>query len=248
MTSPHNRARKDEIAKNILLPGDPLRAKFAAEEYLDNAKLVTDIRNILGYTGFYKGIPVTIMASGMGGASAGIYSYELFKIYDADRIIRIGTAGGLSEDLKVGELVFPLSASTDSGWAHQYNLKGTFSPAPDFETLQAAIESADSLKLLYTAGMVFSSDCFSQYNALGPDSWKAWADMGAIVQDMETYALYSTAMYLKKKALSILTMTDNCVTGASFKDEERMDGNRNMIVVALETVRRLYDKDNRISQ
>lgn len=242
--TPHNRADKREIAKNVLMPGDPLRARFAAENFLDNAKLVTDIRNVLGYTGYYHGIPVTVMASGMGGASAGIYSYELFKLYDADRIIRIGTAGGLKSSLKVGELIFPLTASTDSGWAFQYNLKGTFSPAPDFETLQRAIESAQSMNLDYSAGMVLSSDCFSQYNALGPDSWKSWAEMGAIAQDMETYALYSNAMYLGKKALSILTMTDNCVTGESFRDEDRMNGNINMIKVALETIRRLNDKDN----
>ncbi len=242
--SPHNRASKDEIAKNILMPGDPLRAKFAAEGFLENARLVTDVRNMLGYTGYYHGVPVTVMASGMGGASAGIYSYELFKLYDADRIIRIGTAGGLKKELKVGELIFPLTASTDSGWAHQYDLKGTFSPAPDFETLEVAIESANSLRLDYSAGMVFSSDCFSQYNALGPDSWKSWARMGAIAQDMETYALYSNAMYLNKKALSILTMTDNLVTGESFNDEDRMNGNSNMIKAALETIRRLNDKDN----
>ncbi len=242
--TPHNRADKNEIAKNILMPGDPLRARFAAESYLEDARLVTDVRNMLGYTGTYHGIPVTVMASGMGGASAGIYSYELFKLYDADRIIRIGTAGGLKSNLRVGELIFPLTASTDSGWAHQYSLKGTFSPAPDFETLQAAIESAEAMKLDYSAGMVLSSDCFSQYNALGPDSWKAWARMGAIAQDMETYALYSNAMYLGKRALSILTMTDNCVTGESFRDEDRMNGNINMIKVALETIRRLNDKDN----
>ncbi len=242
--SPHNRASKDEIAKNILMPGDPLRAKFAAESFLENARLVTDVRNMLGYTGYYHGVPVTVMASGMGGASAGIYSYELFKLYDADRIIRIGTAGGLKKELKVGELIFPLTASTDSGWAHQYDLKGTFSPAPDFETLEVAIESANSLRLDYSTGMVFSSDCFSQYNALGPDSWKSWARMGAIAQDMETYALYSNAMYLNKKALSILTMTDNLVTGESFNDEDRMNGNSNMIKAALETIRRLNDKDN----
>lgn len=236
--TPHNRAAKGEIAKSVLLPGDPLRAEFAAENFLDNAQLVTDVRNVLGYTGTYKGIPVTVMASGMGGPSAGIYSYELFTEYDADRIIRIGTSGGLQKELSVGSLVLAMSASTDSGWASQYDLHGTFSPVPDFGLFMAAAESASSLGYDYTAGMVFSSDCFSQYNALGPDSWKKWAAIGALVQDMETYALYSTAMYTHKRALSILTMTDNCVTGESFKPEDRMKGNSAMIEVALETIRR----------
>lgn len=242
--TPHNRAENNQIAKNVLLPGDPLRAKFAAERFLDGAELVTDVRNVLGYTGTYKGVPVTVMASGMGGPSAGIYSYELYKFYDVDRIIRIGTSGGLQRELEVGELIFALTSSTDTGWAHQYDLKGTLSPAPDFETLEAAIESVKALGYEYTAGMIFSSDCFSSYNALGSDSWKKWAALGALAQDMETYALYSTAQYLKKKALSILTMTDNCVTGESFKDEERMEGNGKMIKVALETIWRLHDKDN----
>ena len=228
----------------MLLPGDPLRAKFAAERFLDGAELVTDVRNVLGYTGTYKGVPVTVMASGMGGPSAGIYSYELYKFYDVDRIIRIGTSGGLQRELEVGELIFALTSSTDTGWAHQYDLKGTLSPSPDFETLEAALQSVKALGYEYTAGMIFSSDCFSSYNALGSDSWKKWASLGALAQDMETYALYSTAQYLKKKALSILTMTDNCVTGESFKDEERMEGNGKMIKVALETIWRLNDKDN----
>ncbi len=242
--TPHNRAENNQIAKNVLLPGDPLRAKFAAERFLDGAELVTDVRNVLGYTGTYKGVPVTVMASGMGGPSAGIYSYELYKFYDVDRIIRIGTSGGLQRELEVGELIFALTSSTDTGWAHQYDLKGTLSPAPDFETLEAALDSVKALGYEYTAGMIFSSDCFSSYNALGSDSWKKWASLGALAQDMETYALYSTAQYLKKKALSILTMTDNCVTGESFKDEERMEGNGKMIKVALETIWRLNDKDN----
>ena len=123
--TPHNRASIGEIAKSVLLPGDPLRAEFAAENFLEDAHLVTDVRNVLGYTGFYKGIPVTVMASGMGGPSAGIYSYELFTHYDVDRIIRIGTSGGLQGDIKVGSLILAMSASTDSGWAHQYDLKGT---------------------------------------------------------------------------------------------------------------------------
>lgn len=234
--TPHNRAKINEIAKKVLLPGDPNRARFVAENFFENPKLVTDVRGILGYTGKYKGIEVSVMASGMGGPSCGIYSYELFTHYDVDTIIRIGTSGGLQEELEVGELVLAMSASTDSAWAHQYNLSGTLSSCPNAKLFSIALRKAEELELKHSAGMVFSSDYFSSYNALGADEWKSWARVGALVQDMETYALYSTAMYLKKRALSILTMTDNCVNGKSFKDEERMEGNRNMIKLALETI------------
>ncbi len=234
--TPHNRAEKGRIAPRVLLPGDPDRATFVANEFLSDAKLVTDVRGIKGYTGYYKGIPVSVMASGMGGPSAGIYSYELYKFYDVDTIIRIGTSGGLQKELVPGDLVLAMTASTDSAWAHQYSLNGTLSPAPDFSLFRSAVKCADELKLRYTAGMVFSSDLFSSYNALGEDEWKRWAEMGALVQDMETYALYSNAMYLKKRALSILTMTDNCVTGESFENSYRMKGNSNMIRLALETL------------
>ncbi len=236
--TPHNRAAVGEIAKSVLLPGDPLRAEFAARNFLEDARLVTDVRGIPGYTGCYEGIPVTVMASGMGGPSAGIYSYELFTHYGVDRIIRIGTSGGLQREIRVGSIVLAMSASTDSAWASQYGLPGTFSPVPDYGLFKAAADSAEALGITFAAGMVFSSDCFSQYNALGSDSWRKWAAMGALVQDMETYALYSTAHYTHKKALSILTMTDSCVTGESFRDEERMQGNSAMIRVALETIRR----------
>ncbi|MGN0906678.1 MAG: purine-nucleoside phosphorylase [Bullifex sp.] len=234
--TPHNRAERKDIAKRVLLPGDPARATFVSDEFLTDARLVTDVRGIKGYTGTYKGMDVTVMASGMGGASAGIYSYELYKFYDVDAIVRIGTSGGLQKELIPGDLVLAMSASTDSGWAHQYGLNGTLSPTPDFTLFRNAVKCADSLGVRYTAGMVFSSDMFSSYNALGEDEGKRWASMGALVQDMETYALYSTAMYLKKRALSILTMTDNCVTGESFEDSRRMKGNSNMIRLALETL------------
>ena len=234
--TPHNRAEKGDFAKRVLLPGDPARATFVAEEFLSDARLVTDVRGIKGYTGTYKGLPVSVMASGMGGASAGIYSYELYRFYDVETIVRIGTSGGLRKDLLPGDLVLAMTASTDSAWAHQYSLNGTLSPAPDFNLFKSAVKCAEALGLGHTAGMVFSSDLFSSYNALGEGEWKKWAAMGALVQDMETYALYSTAMYLGKRALSILTMTDNCVTGQSFRNEERMKGNSAMIRLALETL------------
>lgn len=240
--TPHNRAQLGDFASTVLMPGDPLRAKFCAENYFDEPRLITDVRNVLGYSGFYKGMPISVMSSGMGGPSAGIYSYELFTHYDVDNIIRIGTSAGLKHYIDVGSLIFPLTCSTDSAWAEQYNLKGTFSPCVDFSLLEKAVSSARENNIPFYSGMVFSSDYFSSYNALGEDEWKSFAEMGAIAQDMETMALYSTAMYTHKKALSILTMTDNVVTGKSFKDEERMEGNRKMILVALETALKVYEE------
>lgn len=232
--TPHNRASKADIAPVVLAPGDPLRAKLVAEHFLEDARLVTDVRNVLGYTGVYKQMPVSVLSTGMGGPSVGIYSYELFTEYGVDAIIRIGTCGGLQPSIAVGDLIAAMTASTDSNWAHQYNLKGSLSPVCDSNLLLRALAVAKKLEIPMHAGMVFSSDLFSSYNALGEDSWQAWARMGALAQDMETYALYSTAAWTKKHALSLLTMTDSCVTGQGFGDEMRTVGLYPMIEVALQ--------------
>lgn len=237
--TPHNRASKAEVAKVVLLPGDPIRAALVAQHFLEDATLITDVRNMLGYTGLYKGYPITVMASGMGGPSAGIYSYELFTAYDVQAIIRIGTCGGLKAQVAVGDLVVALTASTDSNWAHQYNLKGTLSPVCDPSLMLRSLFCAKQQQVAIHPGMVFSSDLFSAYNALGEESWKDWAAMGALAQDMETYALYCTAAYCKKRALSLLTMTDSCVTNQGFGDEMRSVGLYPMIKVALETARQV---------
>lgn len=231
--TPHNSAEKGEIAQVVLAPGDPLRARLVAERYLSDAQQVTSVRNVLGYTGLYEGQRVSVMATGMGGPSIGIYSHELFTEYDVQAIIRIGTCGGLSSAVGVGDLVMAMTASTDSLWAHQYNLKGTLSPACDPSLLLSSLAIAKRMHIKAHAGMVFSSDLFSSYNALGADSWKAWAKLGALAQDMETYALYATAAYQGKRALSLLTMTDSCVTGEGFGDEMRTTGLFPMIEVAL---------------
>ncbi len=231
----HNRAKRGDIAPIVLAPGDPLRAKLVAEKFLTDARLVTDVRNILGYTGMYKGKEVSVLSTGMGGPSAGIYSYELYTEYDVEAIIRIGTCGGFQDKVEVGDLVIAMTASTDSAWAHQYNLKGTLSPTCDADLLLLAVEKAKGLQYSHHLGMVFSSDLFSSYNALGEDSWKVWARMGALAQDMESYALYATAAWCNRRALSILTMTDSCVTGSGLPDEKRMTALYPMISVALET-------------
>jgi len=233
--TPHNRAKKGDIAPIVLAPGDPMRAKLVAEKFLTDSRLVTDVRNVLGYTGLYKGKEVSVLSTGMGGPSAGIYSYELFTEYDVEAIIRIGTCGGLQSRIEVGALVFAMTASTDSAWAHQYNLKGTLSPCCDANLLLEAVKHAKELGHAHHLGMVFSSDLFSSYNALGEDSWKAWARMGALAQDMESYALYATAAWCGKRALSILTMTDSCVTNEGLSDDQRMTALYPMLSVALET-------------
>lgn len=232
--TPHNSAGKGDFAPYVLFPGDPARALYVAGSFLENARQVTAVRGMTGYTGTWKGAPVSVMSGGMGGPSAGIYAYELFTEYDVEGIIRIGTSGGLQPEQKPGDLVFALTASTDSAWAHQYGLKGSYSPSVYFPLLEKAVGIARKHGYPFHAGMVFSSDLFSSYNALGGDSWKKWARMGALVQDMETYALYSTAAWTGKKALSILTMTDSCVTGAGLADDKRMTGLEPMIRTALD--------------
>ncbi len=243
--TPHNRAEKGDFAPTVLMPGDPLRARFVAENYLEKPRLVTDVRNVLGYTGYYRGVPVSVMSSGMGAPSAGIYSYELYSFYDVENIIRIGTSGGLQDFIEVGSLIFAVTASTDSSWASQYGLRGTLSPCADFNLLENGVKAVREKGFPYYAGMIFSSDYFSTYNALGSGEWKSFAAMGALAQDMETTALYCTAMYTHKRALSILTMTDNLVNGKSFRDEERMEGNRRMIEVALETAYRIGEDEGK---
>ena len=237
MATPHNSAAKGDIAPTVLFPGDPLRAQYVAEHYFKNPRQVTGVRNVLGFTGTWQGKKVSVMASGMGGPSAGIYAYELYTWYGAERIIRIGTAGGLQPFLKLGDLVLAMSASTDSNYAYQFNLPGTFNPCADFDLLKKAADAASSKGFRYHAGAVFSSDMFSDYNALGSkESWQGWSAMGCLAQDMETYALYCTAARLGKKALSILTHTDSCVTGKGLPKSKRMSTLEPMFETALACV------------
>lgn len=249
MATPHNAASAGDIAETVLLPGDPLRAEYIANNYLKDARKVTDTRNMLGFTGFYTDArgnktSITVMGSGMGGPSCGIYSYELFKFYNVNQIIRIGTAGGLQGFLKPGDLVLAITASTDSNWARQYALPGTFSPTADYELLSNAVDAANEHGYHHYEGGVFSSDYFSEYNALnevtGKNSWEPWARMGCLVQDMETYALYSNAAWLGKKALSILTHTDSCVNVEEHLPyENRIPALEPMFITALETAAKL---------
>lgn len=229
--TPHNAAKPGDIAKKVLMPGDPLRAKFVAETYLENPVCFNTVRNVYGYTGKYKGKEVSVMASGMGMPSIGLYSYELFNFYDVDEIIRIGSAGSLLDDVHVREIVFAIGANTDSNFATQYDLHGTYAPTCSYSLLERAVEEAKKLNVKYHVGNVLSTDVF-----YSTDKTKAlkWKEMGTIAIEMECAALYAVAAYAKKKALGILTISDHVFLGENTTAEERQNTFNKMMEIALE--------------
>jgi len=228
----HNAAGYGEIAKTVLMPGDPLRARHIAENYLDDVRLVSEIRGICAYTGKYQQKEVSVMASGMGAGSMGIYSYELFRYYDVDHIIRVGSAGGLSPHLKLKDLVIGLSSSTDIGYAAQYQLTGTFAPCADFGLAKAAYEYGIGHGINVRAGMLFSGEAFYYEEAI----LRKWADMGALAVEMESAALYMNAAKLGKKALAICTISDLVFSGEKCSVEERQTSFDDMITMALSII------------
>jgi len=232
--TPHNTAKPGEIAPTVLMPGDPLRARHIADTYLENVVQFNQVRGMLGFTGLYKGKRISVMGSGMGAPSMGIYSYELYAHYGVQRIIRIGTCGGLTADVEVGDLLFAMSASTDSNYASQYGLPGVFAPCADYGLLEKAVTAARRFGFRHWTGNVFSSDVFSLYNARGDEGWKKWARMGCAGTDMECYALYCNAAYHGKKALTMLTCSDSNVTRKEMSPEERQSSLTGMFKVALE--------------
>ena len=231
--TPHNAALPGDIAKTVLMPGDPLRAKYLAENYLDRVKEWSSVRGMLGYTGFWQDKIISVMGSGMGAPSMGLYSFELFSHYGVERIIRIGTCGGMTDNVKVGDLVFAQASSTNTNYANQYGLGGTFSACADFGMLEHGVAAANSQGYRYVVGNVFSSDYFSPYSAEGDEGWQKWARMGCIACDMESYALYCNAAYMKKKALTILTCSDSCITGEGLSAADRQTTLANMFRVGL---------------
>ena len=230
MGTPHNKAEARDIAKVVLMPGDPLRAKYIAETYLTEVKCFNSVRNMLGFTGKYRGKELSVMGGGMGIPSISIYSYELYKFYDVDTIIRIGSAGALQENIALKDIVMAQGACTDSRFAYQYELPGTFAPIADFSLLEKAVAEARALEIPFKVGNVVSSDIF--YNAF-PDVAKKWADMGALCLEMEAAALYMNAAKLKKKALAILSISDHIIKGTELSAEERQTGFSNMMEIAL---------------
>ena len=233
MSTPHNSAEKGEFAKTVLMPGDPLRAKFVAETFLSDARLVNNVRGIGGYTGTYKGCPVSVMASGMGMPSMGIYSYELFSFYDVDNIIRIGSAGSIREDVRVRDLVLGIGACTNSNYASQYGLHGTFAPTASWPLLSAAVSAAERLGVRYHVGSLLSSDTF--YNDDAEEANEAWRRMGVMAIEMEAAALYMNAARTGKNALAVCTVSDHLITGEATTAEERQTTFTAMMEVALET-------------
>lgn len=229
--TPHIAAKSGDIAKTVLMPGDPLRAKFIAENYLDDSVCFNTVRNMLGFTGTYKGKKVSIMGSGMGMPSIGIYSYELFNFYDVDNIIRIGSAGGIADDIKLRDIVIGMGASTNSKYADQYKLPGTFAPIADFGLLRKAVEIAEKLKIKTVVGNVLSSDTFYDDNSEVNFLWKK---MNVLCVEMESAALYMNAARAKKKALCIFTISDLVFTGEALSAIERQNTFHDMMKIALE--------------
>lgn len=222
----HNSAKKGEIASSVLMPGDPKRAKFIAENFLEEIKLVNEVRGALAYTGKYKGKEVSVMASGMGDGSMGIYSHELFNEYDVDRIIRVGSAGALSDDLKLGDVIAALSASTDSGYLNHYNFPGVFAPTASAALVKQLIKLDDSVIL----GPIYSTPVFYCDN----EYFEPCKKMGMLAIEMEAAALYANAAELHKDAICLLTISDIIGKEENMTPKEREETFTKMINLALE--------------
>ena len=238
MSTPHISAEKGDFAKTVLMPGDPLRAKFIADTFLKDVRQVTGVRGMLGFTGTYEGRPISVMGSGMGMPSIGIYSYELYTQYDVENIIRVGSAGAMRADLELGSVVAGQGACTNSDFASQYELGGSYAPICDFDLLMAAVESAGELGVKMPVGNLYSSDTF--YDAAGRNM--RFAKMGVMAVEMEAAGLYCTAAYTGKRALAICSISDNLVNGTELSAEERQSTFTNMMKIALEVAVKMAAK------
>ena len=230
--TPHINAKPEDFAKTVLMPGDPLRAKFIAENFLTDARLVNNVRGIQGYTGKYNGKDVSVMASGMGMPSIGIYSYELFNFFDVDSIIRIGSAGAMNEKIRIRDIVFGQGACTNSNYAHQFGLPGAPAPICDFELLSVAVKEAEKLDATYHVGNLLSSDTFYSDDTKASGKWQA---LGVMAVEMEAAALYLNALRSGKKALAMCTISDHLLTGEATTAEERQTSFTQMMEIALNT-------------
>ena len=230
--TPHIGAKYGEIAETVIMAGDPLRAKFMAENFLENPVQFNNVRGMLGFTGTHKGKRVSVMGHGMGIASIGIYTYELFNFYDVKTIIRVGSAGSINMDLNVGDLCIAMGACTNSSYAMQYELPGTFAPIADFDLLRGAANAADKFGYRYKVGNVMSSDTFYTEN---PHNDK-WINMGVLAVEMEAAALYMNAARAGKRALTILTISDHILKGEATTAEERQTTFTKMMDVAFSLV------------
>ena len=239
MSTPHNNAKPGDFAKTVLMPGDPLRAKFIAETFLENPQLVNNVRGVQGYTGTYKGVRVSVMASGMGIPSIAIYSNELYTQYGVENIIRVGSAGAMRADMELGSVCAGMGACTNSDFAGQYELGGTFAPICNYDLLAAAVESANELGVKMPVGNLYSSDTF--YDAAGRNA--RLGKMGILAVEMEAAGLYCTAAYAGKRALAICSISDNLVTGEELSADERQTTFTNMMKIALEVAVKMENKE-----
>lgn len=229
--TPHITAAYGDFADTVLMPGDPLRAKFIAENFLENAVLVNNVRGVNGYTGYYKGKRVSVMASGMGQPSIGIYSYELYNYYDVKTIIRIGSCGTFDKDLHVRDIIIAQGACTNGNYASQYNLPGTFAPIADFDLIRRSAELCEQMGINYKVGNILSSDMFYDDS----NSGMVWSKMGVLGVEMESAALYCNAARAGKKALCICTVSDSFIhPEENTTAEERQNSFTRMMEIALE--------------
>ncbi len=233
MPTPHIEAKEGEIAESILLPGDPLRAKYIADNFMTDVALFNRVRNMLGYTGYYKGKRVSVMGSGMGMPSIGIYSYELIKFYGVKQLIRVGSAGSIQPEVKIKDIVIAQGASTNSNFSKQFKVRGEVAAISDYGLLSKAASRADELRLNYHVGNIMSSDTFYDFEK---GSWKRWAKMGVACLEMEAFALFLTAASLRAKALTICTISDSLVTGETMDHKDRETALGDMIGLALDIV------------
>ncbi|MBQ9745262.1 MAG: purine-nucleoside phosphorylase [Clostridia bacterium] len=230
--TPHINATPEDFGKTVLMPGDPKRSAYIAKTFFENARLVNDVRGIQGYTGLYKGTKVSVMASGMGMPSMGLYAYELYNFFDVENIIRIGSAGTIDKNVNVRDLVFAMTASTNSAFASQYGLPGVYAPCADFALLSAGVEEANKLGAVCHVGNILSADTYYDDD---PDVLKKWHKMGILAVEMEAAALYMTAARAGKKALALCTISNSILTGEEMPVEERESALNQMIETALNT-------------
>ena len=230
--TPHIGAKFGEIAETVIMAGDPLRAKFMAERFLDNPVEFNHVRGMLGFTGTYRGKRISVMGHGMGMPSIGIYTYELFNFYEVNTIIRVGSAGSINMDLHIGEIAIAMGAWTNSSYANQYELPGTFAPIADFALVRGAAEACERFGYNYKVGNVFSSDTFYSDN---PQNDK-WMKMGVLAVEMEIAALYMNAARAGKRALGICTISDHILTGEVTTAEERQTTFTHMMDVAFSLI------------
>ena len=228
--TPHIKATSADFAKTVLMPGDPLRSKFVAETFLENPRLVNNVRGIQGYTGTYKGVPVSVMASGMGMPSIGIYSYELYNFFGVENIIRIGSAGGLADDVQLRDIIIGQGACTNSAYQDQYKLNGNYAPIASYELLSRAVEEAKAIGVRYQVGNLLSSDIF--YHA-DPNFNQGWYKMGVLGVEMEAAALYMNAAAAGKRALAICTVSDHILRGEALDADARQTTFTDMMTIAL---------------